>query len=108
MISNELQDGVAAIVIRHRRLAVLRILVHDASNGSSNDGVLLDVLEDWALGCTHAALQTCLRHLEQFGFVTTTLINGRMVVRITQEGHEVAIGKAQADGVQPYDVNCPY
>jgi hypothetical protein len=40
--------------------------------------------------------------------VTTTAVGELAVVRITREGHEVATGKAQADGVQHYGVDCSY
>lgn len=108
MVPNEPQTDVAAIVARHQALAVLRVLIHEASNGSSNDRVLSDVLDDLALGCTHTVLQACLRHLEQSGLVTTTPAGDVTVVRITREGHEVAIGKAQAEGVLPFSICCPY
>jgi predicted MarR family transcription regulator len=88
--------------------AVLGALVHEACHGSLDDCFLSNVLDEWGLGCPYTALQACLRHLEQSGLVSATAAGATTVVRITREGHEVAIGKAQAEGVQPYGAGCPY
>lgn len=106
--SNGPPSPIAQIVSQHRALAVLRILIDDTVNGRTNDRVISDALNTWGLGCSLAALQASIRHLEQSGLITTSSAGDVQVIRVTREGQEVATGKLKMDGVLPFLVDCPY
>lgn len=108
MISNAARSTIAAIIGRHRALAVLRILLSEDCNGSSNDGVLGDALDALGLGCARSTLRACLDRLERSGLVTLTPLDGLVVARLTRDGAEVAEGRLRVEGVQPFVAGGPY
>lgn len=108
MISNEQQSVTAEIVAKHRALVVLRILIDDELRGAANEAVLSDLLDVHGLGCTRAGLRSCLRFLEQSGLIATAVVDELAVARITNEGAEVAHGRATAENVLPFTASCLY
>lgn len=109
MIPNVLQSPIVEILDSHRALAILRLLLSEELNGAANEELLSDLLDAWALGCSHARLRASLRFLEQSGLVTTTTAAGELTIaHLTREGSEVAEGRVRAQGVLPFRVGCPY
>lgn len=110
MISNEPPHDTAAVVSRHRALAILRILVSRDLQGKANDHFLSTLLHELALGGSREKIRACLQKLEDSGLVTTAPAPDRelLVISLTAQGADVAEGRAPAYGVEPFFPGCPY
>lgn len=84
----------------HARLAVLRALLESPQH-IANDSVLAMEMQRLGLPVTRDQLRAQLGWLEEMGLVRLSRPNdGLIVVGLRERGAEVALGRAQVDGVQ--------
>lgn len=84
----------------HARLAVLRALV-EAAQHTANDSVLASEMDRLGLPVTRDQLRNQLRWLEEQGLIRLTRpTDALLVASLRERGAEVAVGRAQIDGVQ--------
>ena len=85
----------------HRRIAILKVLLK--SQGSANESILKDALDDVGLGAllTRAVVREQLDFLEKCGAVKLTWYGDSLAVaRITERGVDIAEGRAFVDGIK--------
>ena len=91
----------------HRALAILRAL--ERSPGySGNDRVFGDWLDALALGGTQGCVRGTLDLLARAGALRIEEVDAVLVVRLTEHGADLALGKAAAEGVLRPGPDCPY
>lgn len=84
----------------HVRLAVLRTLV-ECPTSSANDSILATAMGELGLPVTRDQLRGQLGWLEEQGLLRLGRPNDTLLVATLRErGAEVALGRAQVDGVQ--------
>ena len=84
----------------HARLAILRALT-EAVQHTVNDSVLSSLMDQLGLPVTRDQLRTQLSWLEEQGLIRLTRpTEGLVVATLRERGADVAIGRAQIDGVQ--------
>lgn len=83
----------------HARLTILRTL-SEAYGHSSNDSMLIDVMQSFGLPVTRDLLRTQLGWLEEQGLIRLSKPNDALLVATLRErGHDVATGRARLEGV---------
>lgn len=97
-----------AIRDRHRALLILRLIQRDGA-GRMNDELLRSLLRLYAFIEEREALREALDRLEPSGLVERVeSAPSVVVVQLTERGERVALGEAEAEGVQRAWPDCPY
>jgi hypothetical protein len=98
---------IVQIKAEHRALAILRFLHHEPSY-SSNERIIAAYLDLLALGGVSAEVRSALDALERLALVRAESREGLIVVRLTQVGEDVALGRAIVEGVLRPALKEPY
>lgn len=97
-MSNE-QELLRKIREEHQARKILEILIHPVFNGRTNDGIIADALEAFALGGIPAQVRTIIGRMETLDVVRTEKNDHCIIVQLTGRGERVAEGKEPCEGV---------
>jgi|SRR5947208_3303794 hypothetical protein len=79
---------------KHRRLSILLVL-SGADAYRSNDSMLYDVVNEFGIASTRDQVRGELTWLAQQGFITVREIATAMVATLTEQGSDIAAGRAR-------------
>ena len=94
-------------IAEHRCLATLCILVGPC-RGTSNEIVLINLLESIGMSSAKAELRESLSDLEKVGALRQDWHEALLVVHLTPRGAEIAKGTISVNGIASPGIDCPY
>jgi hypothetical protein len=97
----------AEVVLAHRRLAVLRHLIV-MSEYRSNELMLSDILNRQGISSSWNEIRDCLRFLEEHDAIAADMTDRLMVVRLTQRGQDIALGRTTIGEIAAPAPDCAY
>ena len=94
-----LQKTLRDIMAEHRLLAVL-VTLNESIGYVSNDHVIRDCVDQLGHVATRDLLLADFERLDRMGMVTVRQHDKLAVVKLTERGQDVAIGRTVVDGVK--------
>lgn len=100
-------DAVDEVRIKHRALAILRVLNRLPGYGA-NDLLISDILKLMGLVGSQAETASLLEELEAKGAVRLGRVEDITTIELTAKGVELAEGIITVDGILRPSPDCPY
>lgn len=106
MISNH-TDEIQQALNAHRALAILQLL-EGPLRGGANERLLTSIFEMIQLRTSRAELRSILDFLDREGAISSTEVDGLIVIELRYHGHEIATGLVSLEGIEKPKPEAPY